>query len=185
MQRLHINPRLHRSAAAAGTKNIGSPALELRFPRGDLIGVDVEMLRQLSQCSIALDGGKRPLALKAGVWFRRGLLLIVSPDSRAQRARCQAETPLIVLCRFPRTTLSSDQLIKRALRDIGAASMLNSDRLTQISTSKGLIKRFEINNECRAHHPVMTQRPLEASAVAYRRSFFVCGVPATRHGRIP
>jgi hypothetical protein len=35
------------------------------------------------------------------VWFRRGLLLMVSPDSRAQRARCQAEIPLIVLCRFP------------------------------------------------------------------------------------
>ena len=33
----------------------------------------------LSQCSIALDGSKRPL--KAGVWFRRGRLLIVSPDS--------------------------------------------------------------------------------------------------------
>jgi hypothetical protein len=26
-------------------------------------------------------------ALKAGVWFRRGLLLIVSPDSRANLAR--------------------------------------------------------------------------------------------------
>ena len=40
-------------------------------------------------------------ALKAGEWFRRGRLLIVSPDSRgAQRARCQAETPLIVLFRF-------------------------------------------------------------------------------------
>jgi hypothetical protein len=33
-------------------------------------------------------------ALKAGVWFRRGLLLIISPDSRANLARRQAETPL-------------------------------------------------------------------------------------------
>jgi hypothetical protein len=47
------------SVAAAGTENIGSPALELRFPRCDLIGVDVELFRQLSQRSIALDGGKR------------------------------------------------------------------------------------------------------------------------------
>ena len=37
------------SVAAAGTENIGSPALELRFPRCDLIGVDVELFRQLSQ----------------------------------------------------------------------------------------------------------------------------------------
>src|ERR1700730_7462133 len=41
-------------------------------------------------------------ALKAGVWFRRGRMVIVSPDSWGQRARCQADTPLIVLCRFPR-----------------------------------------------------------------------------------
>ena len=52
------------SVAAAGTENIGSPALELRFPRCDLIGVDIELFRQLSQCSIALDGGKR---------YRRGI----------------------------------------------------------------------------------------------------------------
>jgi hypothetical protein len=76
---------------------------------------------------------------------------------------------------------SSHQLIKRASRDIGAGSVLNSDRLTQISTSKGLIKRFRVNNGCRAHRPIMTKRPLEASAVAYRRSFFVFGAPATRH----
>src|ERR1700724_1732013 len=70
------------SVAAAGTENIGSPALELRFPRCDLIGVDIELFRQLSQCSIALDGGKRHLRLETGEWFRRGRLLIVSPDSR-------------------------------------------------------------------------------------------------------
>jgi hypothetical protein len=34
-------------------------------------------------------------ALKAGVWFRRARLLIVSPDSRANFARRQAEIPLI------------------------------------------------------------------------------------------
>src|SRR6266568_7083949 len=44
-------------------------------------------------------------ALKAGVWFRRGRLVMVSPDSLAQRARCQAETPPIVLCRFPKPAL--------------------------------------------------------------------------------
>ncbi len=47
MQRLHIDGRLRGSVAATGTENIigteniGSPALELRFPRCDLIGVNV------------------------------------------------------------------------------------------------------------------------------------------------
>src|SRR4051812_41920836 len=44
-------------------------------------------------------------ALKPGVWFRRARLLMVSPDSRAHRARRQAETPLSALCRFPEPAL--------------------------------------------------------------------------------
>ena len=60
VRRLHVDGGLRRSIAAARTENIGSPTLELRFPRRDLIVVDVELLRQLSQCSIAFDGGKRP-----------------------------------------------------------------------------------------------------------------------------
>jgi hypothetical protein len=39
------------------------------------------------------------LALKADVWFRRGLLLIVSPV-RGYHRRYQAETPLIDLFKF-------------------------------------------------------------------------------------
>src|SRR5258706_7018180 len=46
------------------------------------------------------------LALKAGESFRRARLLMVSPDSRAYRARRQAETPLSVLCRFPGPALN-------------------------------------------------------------------------------
>src|SRR6202165_2489873 len=64
MKRLHVDGRLCRSVAAPWTENIGSPAFELRLPRCDLIRVDVELLRQLSQCSIALDGGKRHLRLE-------------------------------------------------------------------------------------------------------------------------
>src|SRR6476620_10525958 len=44
-------------------------------------------------------------ALKVGVWFRRGRLLIVSPDSRVNVARRQAETPLIAVSRFLRPPL--------------------------------------------------------------------------------
>ncbi|WP_247387173.1 MULTISPECIES: hypothetical protein, partial [unclassified Bradyrhizobium] len=39
-------------------------------------------------------------------------LLIVSPDSRAYRARRQAETPLNVLCRFPEPALLSPELMR-------------------------------------------------------------------------
>jgi len=62
--------------------------------------VNVEMLGQLGDCAIALDGGRATFALKAGEWFRRGRLLMVSPVHGDYR-RCQAETPLIVLFRFP------------------------------------------------------------------------------------
>jgi len=43
--------------------------------------------------------------LKADAWFRRGLLLMLSPDSRANLARCPAEAPLIALRRFPKPAL--------------------------------------------------------------------------------
>ena len=56
--------------AAAGTENIGSSTLELGFPRRDLIGVDVELLRQLSQCRSPLMAASATFALKPGVWFR-------------------------------------------------------------------------------------------------------------------
>jgi hypothetical protein len=49
-----------------------------------------------------LTAASATFALKAGVWFRRARLLIVSPDSRVNLARRQAETPLIPLFRFLR-----------------------------------------------------------------------------------
>src|SRR6266566_5240713 len=64
MQRLHIDGWLRGSLAAAGTEHIGCPFLELRLPRCDLIGVDVELLRKLSQGSIALQGRKCHLRLE-------------------------------------------------------------------------------------------------------------------------
>jgi hypothetical protein len=44
--------------------------------------------------------------LNTGVWFRRCRLLIVSPV-RGHHRRFQAETPLIVLCRFANPALHS------------------------------------------------------------------------------
>jgi hypothetical protein len=43
--------------------------------------------------------------LKAGVWFRRGRLLMVSPVHGDYR-RCQAETPLSDLFKFAEPALS-------------------------------------------------------------------------------
>src|SRR5215472_9609436 len=69
----------------------------------------------MSNCSASCTSVRSPLiaaiatfALKADVWFRRGLLLMLSPDSRANLARCQAEAPLIALCRFPKPALHLD-----------------------------------------------------------------------------
>jgi hypothetical protein len=56
--------------------------------------------------------------LKAGEWFRRGRLLMVSPVHGDYR-RCQAETPLIVLFRFPEPALTH-----------GSAYEANSDGLS-------------------------------------------------------
>ncbi|MGZ8388448.1 MAG: hypothetical protein ACXW3R_09745, partial [Rhodoplanes sp.] len=51
-----------------------------------------------------LTAAKATFALNAGVWFRRGRLLMVSPV-RSHLGRCQAETPLIPLSRFAEPAL--------------------------------------------------------------------------------
>jgi hypothetical protein len=66
-------------------------------------------------------------ALKAGVWFRRARLLIVSPDSRVNLARRQAETPLIPLFRFLRPALGK-------LRALAATTATHSPVLPDIPT---------------------------------------------------
>ncbi len=53
-----------------------------------------------------LTAARATFALKAGKWFRRGRLLMVSPVHGDYR-RCQAEIPLIVLSKFPRPALSA------------------------------------------------------------------------------
>src|SRR5467141_3856593 len=63
MQRLHIDGRRGRRHAPR-SENSGSSPLQLRLPCRNLIGVDVEMLRQLSYRPVALDGGKRHLRLE-------------------------------------------------------------------------------------------------------------------------
>src|ERR1700681_4377960 len=59
-----------------------------------------------------LMAARATFALKAGEWFRRGRLLMVSPV-RGNYRRCQAEIPLIVLSRFPRPALYKDVVKSR------------------------------------------------------------------------
>src|SRR6516165_4480464 len=102
MKRLHVDGRLCCSVAAPCTEHIGSPAFELPLPRCDLVGVDIELLRKLSQCSIAFDGGKRHFRFENRCMVpARSSGHGLSCFAVAQRACCQAETPPIVLYRFP------------------------------------------------------------------------------------
>ena len=60
VQRLHVDGGSDW-CGAPNSKLVDRPVLQLRFPRCDLVGVNVKLLRQLSQRAIALDGGKRHL----------------------------------------------------------------------------------------------------------------------------
>ena len=66
MQRLHVDRWLCRRAATR-TEHIGSSALKLRLPRGNLIRVDVELLGKLRQCRSPLTAASATFDLKAGV----------------------------------------------------------------------------------------------------------------------
>src|SRR6266487_3948638 len=60
---------------------------------------------------------KATLALKAGVWFRRGRLDMVLLLIRGDLRRCQAEIPLIPLFRFAEPALSSVFLCRQDLKN--------------------------------------------------------------------
>jgi hypothetical protein len=84
--------------------------LTVRCPRELIRAIeqfaDSEFAGRCDAVRLLLERGLERSAADAGVgvWFRRGRLVIVSPDS--QRARCQAETPLIALFRFPGPALT-------------------------------------------------------------------------------
>ena len=70
MKGLQINRRWH-GLDSAMSENTGRAFEKLTLPLRDLIGVDIELLRQLGQRPLALNPAKATFALKAGVWFRR------------------------------------------------------------------------------------------------------------------
>jgi hypothetical protein len=74
----------------------------LRFPGRDLAGMNVELLRKPHNRSIAFDRRKGHLPVcGSGAVVASWFLLI----RRHQRARCQAEIPLIALCKIPKPSL--------------------------------------------------------------------------------
>jgi len=65
---------------------------------------------------------------------------MVSPDSRAYRARRQAETPLSVLCRFPEPALSDLWSGTPSLATIAFARILN-DAINKLPAHVGSVYR--------------------------------------------
>ncbi len=90
MQRLHVHSR-SRFSLRVRAKDARGTFQELGAPLRDLVGVNVELLSQFGQRSGAyaaplgprspslspLMAARATFALKAGLWFRRGRLVIV------------------------------------------------------------------------------------------------------------
>jgi hypothetical protein len=78
---LHVD-RWRSFCLPVAAEDPGGPFEKLRSPGRDLIGVDVKLLRQFGRaCGTysPLIAASATFALKAGLWFRRGRLLMVSP----------------------------------------------------------------------------------------------------------
>ncbi len=96
----------HRFGTSLSPKYPGGLFEQLRLPLGDLVGGTSNCCVSWANVFSPLIAAKATFALKAGAWFRRGRLLIVSLDS-GHFARYQAETPLIPLSKFAEQPLYS------------------------------------------------------------------------------
>jgi hypothetical protein len=65
MERLHIDRRRIRSGARHSAEHPGSPFLKLRLPLRHLVGVNVEVLRQLSQRVLAPLSARSRASMRA------------------------------------------------------------------------------------------------------------------------
>src|SRR5450432_2378122 len=80
MQSLQVDSRFTTSGSVI--EHTGSALQKLRFPLRDLIRMNVEALRKVRQCHLALQRPNATLALKPAVWFRRVRLPMIAPDPR-------------------------------------------------------------------------------------------------------
>lgn len=76
MQRLHVDHGRGGFRLRLGPKYTGSPVKKLATPLRDLVGVDVELLRQVGSVFSPLIAANATFALKAGLWFQRTRLVI-------------------------------------------------------------------------------------------------------------
>jgi hypothetical protein len=91
------------------------------------------------------------LALKAGVWFRRGLLLMISPV-RGYHRRYQAETPLIGLFKFaspaltsvPIWLISADRNICSILFEFAAANLFQRHAESRSCIFLGTMQPYDV-----------------------------------------
>ena len=88
-----------------------------------------------------LTAAKATFALKAGVRFRRGCLLMISHVHGDYR-RCQAEIPLIVLCRFPGPALGrsveKNLTLFNSRFDVDGHAISNADMIAKFRSSFGM-----------------------------------------------
>ncbi len=76
MKGLHVDCRLRLSLRGCAEYS-GRTLQQLVSPLLDLVRVNVEILRQLDQGFLALDRSHRDFRLEAGLWFRRGRLVMI------------------------------------------------------------------------------------------------------------
>jgi hypothetical protein len=81
VQRPHVDCRC-RLGRGDSAKDAGGAFQELRAPLRDLVRVHVELLGQFDSVFSPRMAVSATLALNAGLWFRRGRLVMVSPRSR-------------------------------------------------------------------------------------------------------
>ena len=99
MERFHVNRRLCGLKFCLAAENPGGPFKKLRSPDRDLIGMNVKLP---GQHLLDPDGGPRYFAMKTGLWFRRGRLLMLAPVLAF--CRVQADSPLIQAVQNSRST---------------------------------------------------------------------------------
>jgi hypothetical protein len=78
MQRFDVDGRACRFRLSFIAENARRPLNELIFPLLDLVGVHIELLHNSTSVCSPLMAASATFALKAGLWFRRGRLIMVS-----------------------------------------------------------------------------------------------------------
>ena len=79
MKRLKVHNRFDSTSLRFSAKDPSRALQQLALPLRDLVGMHIELLRQLRQRLLSSIAAKATFALNAAVWFRRGRLLICFP----------------------------------------------------------------------------------------------------------